>query len=90
MTKQTYTFLIVMQNFLGNVGRAVGGPWYAGMPLLLVTVWGGGVVELAAGLGGREVTCGKRAVALAASIVCGLAWLAFVVLSSGFGSGIVD
>jgi hypothetical protein len=90
MTKQTYTFLIVMQNFVGTLNSAFEGPWYAGMPLVLVTVWGGGVVELAAGLGGRDVTCGKRAVALAASIVCGLAWLAFVVLSSGFGSGIVD
>jgi hypothetical protein len=60
MTKQTYTFLIVMQNFVGTLNSAFEGPWYAGMPLVLVTVWGGGVVELAAGLGGRDVTCGKR------------------------------
>ena len=45
---------------------------------------------IAAGLGGRDVSCGKRIVALAASIVCGLAWLAFVALSSGFGPLDVD
>ena len=86
-----YTFLIVVQFFPGTVGCGVGGPGYAGMPRLPVSVWGGGVVKGGAGLGGGEdVTCGKRAVALAASIVCGLAWLAFVALSSGFGPPDVD
>lgn len=76
-----------MQIFVGTVLSALGGAWYIGMPLLLLTVWGGGAVEVAVGLGSSDGgSVGWRAAALVLSIVCGAAWLLFVGLSSGHGA----
>ena len=87
VSKQAHTLLVVMQIFVGTVLSAFGGAWYLNMPLLLLTVWGGGAVEVAVGLGSSDgVSPGWRAAALVLSIVCGAGWLLFVGLSSGHGA----
>ena len=74
--------------FLGLVNSVAGGAWYTGMPLLLL-VYVVGALELAVGLGGRDVPCGRQAASFAASIMCGALWLAFgfVAVNTGYGCG---
>lgn len=88
VSKQGHTLAIVVIRFLSVLNSATGGPWYAGVPLLVI-VYVVGALELAVGLGGRDVPCGQKAASFAASIVCGAVWLAvgFAAVNTGFGCG---